>query len=93
MLLKGNELNAKQRSQVLAAFVHRWTFENRRCESMRKERSRLESIGVKPALVVSDANWIANHAFHFLKDGSQLMASKTHAEPEYMANSRKVVTS
>jgi len=37
----------------------------------------------------SDDEWIAKHAFHFLKDGSRLAANKRRAEPVYMADNCK----
>ena len=32
--------------------------------------------------------WLRSHAFHFVKDGSRLMASRRFAEPAFLANPR-----
>lgn len=40
--------------------------------------------------LTTDAAWLADHAFHFLADGSRL-AGKQHAEPVYMADRRERV--
>lgn len=35
--------------------------------------------------MVSDREWLAAHAFHFVKDGSRLHGRYQHAEPAYLA--------
>lgn len=81
MLIAGNNLTDKQRKIVLAAFVHRNTVD-------------------KPCKVVSpqpfpqtDSEWIAEHAFHFVKDGSRLMFNRHYAEPAFMAEPDPLVLS
>lgn len=37
------------------------------------------------AVDVPDAEWLASHAFHFVKDGSRLMLNRMFAEPVFMA--------
>lgn len=79
MLIKGSKLSPAQRSLVLAAFPYRWTHENKR-------RAHTFYGGHVPTMEpVSDEQWLADHAFHFIKDGSRLMANRHHAEPAYMA--------
>lgn len=81
MLIKGDQLNERQMRQVLNAFGYRWTIENgRRVEAW------LPASCWPTIPKVSDAEWIQAHAFHFLKDGSRLMANRRHAEPAYLAD-------
>lgn len=99
MLIKGSDLNSRQRAQVLAAYVHRHTIENAQrrgvacvmCTDSGGNRDIVIPAGHqgpdeirKPwhehhIQVVTDAEWIAAHAFHFVKDGSRL---KVHAYAE-----------
>lgn len=86
MLIIGSQLNAKQRAEVLSAFVHRWTIENvqRRTPEGRRiqeERTRLMRAGVRPAPLVTDEEWLAAYAFHFVADGSRLMHNRLWCEP------------
>jgi len=34
----------------------------------------------------TDQEWLGDHAFHFISDGSRLDARQQHAEPYYLAN-------
>lgn len=78
MLIRGDHLNQRQKQQVLGAFVHRWTTGNTHRESVYKGR--------KPRIpLISDSQWLKEHAFHFTKDGSRLMANRHYAEPAFMA--------
>ena len=81
MLIKGADLDYPQRQQVLNAFCYRWTTENpKRVQFWR-------DISSKPKIpLISDAQWLKEHAFHFTKDGSRLMANRHHAEPVSMAD-------
>jgi len=72
MLIKGADLSEKQRRWVLGAFVYRNTHEN---------RARAEPLLNTCRLWISDAEWIADHAFHFVADGSRLDLRYKHAEP------------
>jgi hypothetical protein len=38
------------------------------------------------ALLTTDDRWLAEHAFHFVKDGSRLHGNKPHAEPAYLGS-------
>jgi hypothetical protein len=81
MLIKGENLNYQQRQQVLNAFGYRWTKDN-------QQRSHFwRNIQGAPTIpLISDAQWLKEHAFHFLKDGSRLSITHRHAEPVYMAH-------
>lgn len=74
MLIKGQNLTSRQKSIVLNAFIYRNTIEN---------HSRPDGIRQEP---VTDEQWIQEHAFHFIKDGSRLMANIHFCEPHYMAD-------
>lgn len=81
MLIKGENLNEKQRQLVCAAFIYRWTVENR------QRQDAWAGIDGKPTMPLqSDDQWIKEHAFHFVADGSRLSVSNRHAEPVYMAD-------
>ena len=81
MLIKGKDLNEKQIQQVKNAFIYRWTLDNHRLYEVYMNMSS------KPTCPkISDQQWINEHAFHFLKDGSRLMANRHYAEPHYMAD-------
>lgn len=103
MLIKGIDLTPAQRTQVLEAYVHRWTHENSQqtyqgrcpgceqsrpfpmvCGNDRKVYSRSEWHAYHVALTTDD-QWLADHAFHFVKDGSRLSETQHYAEPVYMA--------
>ena len=81
MLIKGKNLTDKQRKEVLNTFGYRWTVEN-------KSRSSFwHGIHGKPTMELqSDEDWLAEHAFHFVKDGSRLCFNRHHAEPHYLAD-------
>lgn len=40
--------------------------------------------------LTTDREWLAAHAFHFVKDGSRLHGRRHHAEPVYLAEVRRV---
>ncbi len=81
MLIKGRDLNESQKKQVLSAFIYRWTLDNPR---LYEAYRNMDSKPTCPK--VSDAEWLEKHAFHFLKDGSRLMANRRYCEPHYMAD-------
>jgi hypothetical protein len=89
MLIRGDQLNRGQRAIVLAAFHHRWTVENYRkgvykcphCFLEKIEFDRVECRQHHPTVpLVTDEEWLAKHAFHFVKDGSRLKMNKKFAE-------------
>jgi len=81
MLIKGENLNPKQKAEVLNAFIYRWTKDNNRREEV------YHNIG-KPSLPLlqSDDEWLAERSFHFVKDGSRLSGNWKHAELAYLAD-------
>lgn len=80
MLIKGDELNADQKKQVLAAFGYRWTVDNRQRRIMWAGIS-----GAPTTPLVTDEQWLKEHAFHFTKDGARLKVKPRHCVPAYMA--------
>lgn len=96
-LILGGDLNAVQRRQVLAAFVHRWTHGNARqsyqgrspaCVQQRQCNGATVVNGIpwhqyhKP--LVSDEQWLGEHAFYFKVDGA-LASRPSHCEPMAIA--------
>ena len=75
-LIKGSELSPVTRAEVLRTFTYRLTTEN----GYPKRNPCGASV---PA--VSDAEWLAAHAFYVRKDGA-LAANRRHCEPAYMAD-------
>ncbi len=80
MLIQGKSLTQSQRRIVLAAFVYRWTRDNEQ-----RERAWAGIKGKPTVALQSDEEWLREHAFHFVNDGSRLMANRRHAEPAYLA--------
>ena len=79
-LIKGEELNQRQTEQVLSAYVYRWTTGN--CA-----RERAWATISKPTVPLqSDHEWINDHAFWFINDGSRLAVNRHHAEPAFLAD-------
>ena len=80
MLIRGDKLNSQQKAHVLAAFVFRWTTENYKrayrcphCNLLKIEFDRIECRQHHPTIgLISDEEWLARHAFHFVADGSRL---------------------
>jgi hypothetical protein len=96
MLIRGDKLTQRQREQVLAAFIYRWTTGNKqrtqvyKCElcDIRTPYVNTQSANghSHPTIPLqTDDQWLAEHAFHFVADGSRLMANRRHAEPVFMA--------
>lgn len=80
MLIKGSDLSEKQKQLVLNAFIYRWTSDNRQRESS------WSGIDGQPTIpLITDEEWLADHAFHFVRDGSHL-SEKRHCEPSYIAD-------
>jgi hypothetical protein len=100
-LIQGSALNGEQRAEVLARFVHRWTHENARqtyngccpgCEQSKRSNGMYaagtmtrEQWHAYHVSLVSDAQWLADHAFYVNKDGT-LSERYNHCEPAYMAD-------
>lgn len=80
MLIKGIDLNPKQKQQVLATFVHRCTYEN----GLTMQSWKL--CKTNKQYMLSDNDWLAEHAFYFIKDGSRLSAKHKQCEPSFMAD-------
>ena len=80
-LIRGNELNHKQRAQILSACIYRWTSDNTRRKSVWND------VEGKPTMpLITDDQWLKENAFWFLDDGSRSALAHTHAEPAFMAD-------
>lgn len=82
MMIRGDRLTAKQKDQVLAAFIYRWTIENRKSAEANFHHGGFSFPKIEPC---TDAQWLTGHAFYFLKDGSRLNARKPYAESAILA--------
>ncbi len=78
-LISGNDLNPRQTEQVLQAFIYRWTTGNNA-----RERVWFGVCGKPTIPLISDNDWLRQHAFWFLNSGSRLAVSRRHAEPRYL---------
>jgi hypothetical protein len=70
-LVNGSKLSASARTEVLRAYLYRVTIEN-------PQGAMLTGATMAP---ISDARWLATHAFYVIKDGSRLARNCHHAEP------------
>ncbi len=97
MLIDGKALNQAQLAQVLNAYTYRWTTGNHNriaayghcphCDTPggKPSKTNIECRQVHPTIPLqTDTEWVYGHAFHFIADGSRLMANRNHAEPVYM---------
>jgi hypothetical protein len=95
VLIRGDRLNQRQFEQVLSTFVHRWTTGNAarfrvyKCPVCKvpggDPKGGVACRKYHPTIpLITDNQWVKEHAFHFTKDGKKLMASR-HAAPAYMA--------
>ena len=75
-LIKGSDLTDRQTSHVLSQFMYRWTIENER------RISAWSGLSGKPTTELqTDVEWLADHAFWFLNDGSRTAFNRSYAEP------------
>jgi hypothetical protein len=84
MLVRGDQLSESARRQVLAAFGYRSTIEN---ESRARQWYRNASLDPPRSPLIPDEQWLREHAFHVVQDGSRLMRNRSHAEPACLAES------
>lgn len=70
MLIKGKHLNPKQKKLVLSAFVNRHTYEHLASWASHEPNE-------------ADLDWIRDHAFYFIQDGSRLSERKRYCVPHY----------
>jgi len=84
-IVRGDKLPYNLQREILNSFGYRWTKENEG-----RARSWYATGGVKPPRIplISDAQWLREHAFHVTKDG-RLSLRHHHAEPHYMADDWK----
>lgn len=81
--VNGSKLSESAREEVLSKFTYRWTVENER-----RARSWYSDGNVQPPRIslISDAEWLAQHAFRVIKDGTRLDARQQFAKPACMAD-------
>ena len=83
MLIRGEDLSFQQRRLVLAAFSYRWTHEN---PNRRHVWSRVQA-GPPSLPLQTDSQWLREHAFYFVRDGSRLSHRHHFCVPHYLADS------
>jgi hypothetical protein len=83
MLVRGDKLSESARREVLESHGHRWTVEN---EARARRWHWAATIDPPRIPLVTDAQWLREHAFHVVRDGSRLMANRRHAEPACLAD-------
>lgn len=77
-LIQGKCLSDRQADMVLNAYGYRWTKQNAaRAKNWRGRH------GAPTIPLVSDEEWLREHAFRFTNDGKTLM--RGYAQPAYMA--------
>lgn len=82
-IVRGDKLPEHLKREVLNSFIYRWTTGNTRREDVWKK------IKGQPRIpLISDEQWLREHAFHVMKDG-RLSLRHHHAEPHYMADDWK----
>lgn len=80
--INGSKLSPATRQEVLSAYGYRWTVEN---ERRAREWFRAGKAEPPTAPLVTDEEWLADHAFHVTRDG-RLDARHRHAEPACLAD-------
>lgn len=78
-LVRGDQLPSDLRREVLARYTYRWTSDN-----TARERAWRGIEGAPTIPLVSDAQWLREHAF-YVTDRNTLDKRRTNAEPAYMA--------
>lgn len=96
-LVKGADLSASTRAEVLAAFPYRWTSDNPNrvraygpcpgCDIRKPYVNTSSAAGHSHPTIplVTDAEWIAAHAFWVTKAG-RLALNRKYAEPASLAD-------
>ena len=80
-LVRGDKLNASQKREVLSAFGYRWTTQN---EGRARNWYAAGKSEPPRAPLVSDEQWLREHAFHFNAKTGRLSLNRKRAEPVYL---------
>lgn len=94
-LIAGNQLNESQKRHVLAAYVYRWTTDNRQrtqayscklCDIRTPYENKESSNGhTHPTIpLISDEQWLSAHAF-YVKANGEIADRPGRCEPVYLA--------
>ena len=73
-LINGTKLTPRQRAEVLSRFPYRWTKENE------GQARRLHGAEHPTIPLIPDEQWLREHAFYFVKDGTRLNRKLFFAE-------------
>lgn len=94
ILVKGNELPFSLQTEVLRAYVHRWTHENARqtyndacpaCIQGKPTTMTVEQWHKYHNPMITDQEWLAAHAFYVTKRNT-LDARRHFAKPAYLVD-------
>ena len=85
MLIRGDKLTDRLKKEVLGAYIYRWTSDNKRRVSI----WATIKAGAPTIPLVTDAEWLADHAFHVTAAGN-LDGRRRHAEPAWMIETEGV---
>jgi hypothetical protein len=81
-VIRGDKLPPHLKAEVLRKFIYRWTTGNTQLDQAYR------GIETPRIPMISDEQWLREHAFHVTKDG-RLSLRHHHAEPYYMADDWK----
>ena len=81
-LVRGDQLPSNLRRDVLASYIYRWTSDN-----PARERAWRGIKGAPTIPLISDAQWLREHAF-YVTDRGTLDKRKKNAEPAYLIETK-----
>ncbi len=100
-IIRGDKLPQRLQDEALRRYIYRWTTGNDRrgevygmcphCKSRggKPSETNIACRQVHPTIpLITDAEWLATHAFHITKDG-RFSEKHNHAEPGYMADEER----
>jgi hypothetical protein len=80
-IVRGDKLPPKLQREVLAMYVYRWTVDN-----TQRERAWNGIAGQPTIPLITDDQWLREHAFFVTKCGTLDKRRNHHAQPAYMAD-------
>lgn len=84
-LVRGDRLPSDLKREVLASYIYRWTSDN-----ASRERAWRGIKGAPTIPLVSDEQWLREHAFH-VTDRGTLDKRQKNAEPAYMTEDKSTI--
>ena len=84
-LVRGDQLPSNLRREVLSSYVYRWTSDN-----PQRERAWTGIKGAPTMPLVSDEQWLRDHAF-YVTDRGTLDKKRKHAHPAYLIEDKSTI--